>query len=201
MKAAQRSIGRRPRSTCRTSATRVILDAALTYAQLDQLTGKIHALDEAQNAAQKGAVHHRAALARRSRQPAGPHHGVNWWLPASGCASPKRKGRQTFCASIFPHLMGLPASDRSRLTPAVHARSCPSISQEDDSSRLRAVSNSPAVQLAEQKVAAQASSCQGRAQGTWPIIDLATQYAYLAKFNNYDLYYLSYTAEQLQWRH
>jgi outer membrane protein TolC len=68
------------------------------------------------------------------------------------------------------------------------------ISQDDDLP-ARAVANSLPVKLAEQKVA----SAQARANGEhkavfMPTIDLASQYAYLAKFNNYDLYYLHYTA-------
>ena len=41
----------------------VILDAALTYAQLEQLTGKLKTLGEAQSCGRQGAVHHPTAFA------------------------------------------------------------------------------------------------------------------------------------------
>ncbi len=48
---------------------------------------------------------------------------------------------------------------------------------------------------AEQKVAAAQARARGEHKAlTMPTIDLASQYAYLAKYNNYDLYYRNYTA-------
>ena len=89
-------------------------------------------------------------------------------------------------------LVGLPAD-----AIAVDPQSMPElpvISQDADLP-ARAVESSLAVKQAEQKVA----SAQARAQGehkalTMPTVDLASQYAYLAKYNNYDLYYRNYTA-------
>ena len=70
----------------------------------------------------------------------------------------------------------------------------PVISQDDDLA-ARAVSNSLDVKLAEQKVAAAKARAQGEHKAlTMPTVDLASQYAYLAKYNNYDLYYRNYTA-------
>ena len=43
----------------------VILDTALTYAQLDQLTAKIAALERSADSRRKGPVRQRAALAGR----------------------------------------------------------------------------------------------------------------------------------------
>ncbi len=63
----------------------------------------------------------------------------------------------------------------------------PAISQDDDLP-ARAVENSLAVKLAEQKVAAAQARANGEHKAAvMPTIDLASQYAYLAKFNNYDL--------------
>ena len=61
--------------------------------------------------------------------------------------------------------------------------------------QARAVENSLAVKQAEQKVAAAQARATGEHKALkWPTIDLASQYAYLAKYNNYDLYYRNYTA-------
>jgi outer membrane protein TolC len=52
-----------------------------------------------------------------------------------------------------------------------------------------------AVRLAEQRAAAAQTRAIGEHKAAiMPTIDLAAQYAYLAKFNNYDLYYRNYTA-------
>ncbi len=70
----------------------------------------------------------------------------------------------------------------------------PEISQDADLPS-RAVENSPEVKLAQQKVlSAQVRAVGEHKAAVYPTIDLASQYAYLAKFNNYDLYYLAYQA-------
>ena len=70
----------------------------------------------------------------------------------------------------------------------------PAISQTDDMP-ARAVANSLAVKLAEQKVASAEARATGEHKAAFmPTLDLAAQYAYLAKFNNYDLYYRNYQA-------
>jgi outer membrane protein TolC len=101
------------------------------------------------------------------------------------------QGQEDVLREHLAKLTGLPA-DQIEVTPDSMPQ-LPVISQED-SVADRAVENSPAVRLAEQKVAAQEARAKGEHRGMWPIIDVATQYAYLAKFNNYDLYYLRYTA-------
>ena len=72
----------------------------------------------------------------------------------------------------------------------------PLISQEDDLS-ARAVANSPVVKLADQKVEAAAARAKGEHRATLPFADLASQYAYLARFNNYDQYFLKYSSNNL----
>ena len=72
----------------------------------------------------------------------------------------------------------------------------PLISQEDDYS-ARAVANSPTIHFAEQKAVAADANAKGEHRALLPFADLASQYAYLAKFNNYDLYFLRYSANNL----
>ena len=89
-------------------------------------------------------------------------------------------------------LLGLPA-DQIAVQPDSMPQ-MPLISQDDDLP-ARAVGSSLAVKLAEQKVAAAQARANGEHKAAvMPTIDLASQYAYLAKFNNYDLYYKNYTA-------
>ncbi len=67
----------------------------------------------------------------------------------------------------------------------------PLVSQDDDLS-ARAVANSPAIKLADQRVEAAAARAKGEHRATLPFADLASQYAYLARYNNYDQYFLNY---------
>ena len=50
--------------------------------------------------------------------------------------------------------------------------------------------------LAEQKAVAADAHAKGEHRAL-PFADLASQYAYLARFNNYDLYFLRYSANNL----
>ena len=96
-------------------------------------------------------------------------------------------------------LLNLPAAQI-----AVEPNSVPQIltviSQDDDLA-ARAVSNSLDVKLAEQKVAAAKARAQGEHKAlTMPTVDLASQYAYLAKYNNYDTLLPQLHGQQLQRR-
>ncbi len=164
----------------------VILDASLAYAQLDQLASKIKTLTQAQNAAD------RAQSITDQRLQQGVDSKLN--LTKSQLVTARirlriaeAQGQVDVLREHLSALTGLPASDIEVAPDSMPQ--LPLISQED-SVAARAVDNSPAVHLAEQRVAAQEARAKGEHRGTWPIIDLASQYAYLAKFNNYDLYYL-----------
>ena len=69
----------------------------------------------------------------------------------------------------------------------------PEISQDDDLAS-KAVANSVAVKLADEKVKAAQERAKGEHRAVyWPTMDLASHYSYLAKFNNYDIYFINYT--------
>jgi outer membrane protein TolC len=53
------------------------------------------------------------------------------------------------------------------------------------------------VKLADQKAEAAAVRAKGEHKATLPYADLASQYAYLARFNNYDQYFLKYSGNNL----
>ena len=169
----------------------VILDTALTYAQLDQLTGKIKALGEAQSAAEK------AQFVTEQRLQQGVDSKLD--LTKSQLVAARirlriaeAQGQADVLREHLSKLLGLPA-DSIAVEPDSMPQ-LPAISQDDDLP-ARAVQNSLAVKLAEQKVAAAQARANGEHKAlTMPTIDLATQYAYLAKYNNYDLYYRNYTA-------
>lgn len=67
----------------------------------------------------------------------------------------------------------------------------PDASQEDDLS-AKAEKASPAIQSAEQHAVAEAFRAKGEHRALLPQVDFAAQYALLARFNNYDLYYKAF---------
>lgn len=168
----------------------VILDTALTYAQLEQLTAKLKVLGEAQTAADKA----QSVTQQRLQQ------GIdsNLVLTKSQLVAARirlrvadAEAQADVLREHLSKLLGVPAE-----SIAVQAESMPplpAISQEEDVV-TRVVENSPAVKLAQQKAEAQAARAKGEHRALLPTADIASQYAYLARFNNYDQYYRKYSA-------
>ena len=169
----------------------VILDTALTYAQLEQLAGKIKTLTEAQAAATKAQFISKQRL----------QQGVDSKLEVTKSQLVEARirlriaeaqGQMDVLTEHMSKLVGLPAESIT-VTPG-SMPPLPTISQAEDFS-ARAIDYSPAVKLADQKAEAAETRAQGEHKATrWPIVDVATQYAYLARFNNYEQYYKSYLA-------
>jgi outer membrane protein TolC len=169
----------------------VILDTALTYAQLDQLTSKLKALGEAQSAADS------AQFVTEQRLEQGVDSKLD--LTKSQLVAARIRLRiaeaQAQVDVLREHLsklVGLPVE-----SIAVDPESMPDLPavSQNDNLPARAVENSLAVKQAEQKVDAAKARARGEHKALkMPIIDLASQYAYLAKYNNYELYYRNYTA-------
>jgi outer membrane protein len=169
----------------------VILDTALTYAQLEQLTGKIKTLTEAQAAASKAQFINEQRL----------QQGVDSKLEVTKSQLVEARirlriaeaqGQMDVLREHLSKLIGLPAESIA-VEPGSMPQ-LPQISQDDDLS-ARAVANSPSVKQAEQKVAAAEARAKGEHKAvSWPTVDVATQYAYLARYNNWDVYFKNYLA-------
>jgi outer membrane protein TolC len=169
----------------------VILDTALTYAQLEQLIGKIKALTEAQAAADKAQVISEQRLLQ----------GVDTKLELTKSQLmaarirlriAEAQGQTDVLRDHLSKLIGLPAE-----SIAVEAGSMPQLPpvSQDDNLSARAVENSPLVKLADQKAAAAEARAKGEHKAaTWATVDVATQYAYLARYNNWDVYFKNYLA-------
>lgn len=172
----------------------VILDAALTYAQLAQLGKKIDTLGEAQKAAEK------AQFVSEQRLEQGVDSKLAVTRSQLAAARirlriAQAQGQSDVLRQHLASLLGMPA-EAIVLDPA-SVPEIPLISQEDDLP-AKAVNNSLVVQQAQQKTAAAKLRAQGEREATkYPTADLASQYAYLARFNNYDLYFKNYTANNL----
>ena len=171
----------------------VILDAALSYAQLVNVTGKLRTLYEAQTAADK------AQSVTEQRMNEGVDSKLD--LTKSQLAAARirlriadAQGQSDVLREHLAKLTGLTPADVQPDADSVP--SLPFISQEDNLG-ARAVANSPTVKLAEQKAEAAAARARGEHKATLPFVDIASQYAYLARFNNYDQYFLKYSVNNL----
>jgi outer membrane protein TolC len=171
----------------------VILDVALSYEQLDSLTSKIDALNKAHEAATK------AVYISQQRLKEGVDSQLD--LTKSQLLEARirlriadAEGQQDVLREHLSKIIGIPASEIAVVPGSVPE--LPLVSQEDDYSS-RAIANSPVVHLAEQKAVAADVNAKGEHRALLPFADLASQYAYLARFNNYDLYFLRYSANNL----
>ena len=172
----------------------VILDIALTYAQLNHLTAKISALAEAQRAAEKGEFISQQRL----------QEGVDSKLELTRSQLltarirlriAEAQGQSDVLRQHLASLMGVQPD--AIITDPQSMPNIPVMSQDEDLPS-RAVANSLAVKQAHEQTAAAEARAIGEHKATiTPTIDLASQYAYLAKYNNYDLYFKNYTANNL----
>src|SRR5271166_1622249 len=169
----------------------VILDTALTYAQLEQLSSKTKALTEAQEAAGK------AQFVSEQRLQQGVDSKLEVTKSQLTAARirlrlAEAQGQMDVLREHLSKLMGLPA-DSIAVEPGSMPQ-LPKISQEDDLP-ARAVANSPLVKEADQKAAAAEARARGEHKAVnWPTVDVAAQYAYLAKYNNYEVYFRNFLA-------
>ena len=171
----------------------VILDTALSYAQLVNLNSNLRTLAEAQIAAEK------AQSVTEQRLTEGVDSKLD--LTKSQLAAARIRLRiadaQGQADVLREHLSKLTGLTPAEIQPDPESMpALPLVSQEDNLAG-RAVANSPLVKLADQKAEAAAARAKGEHKATLPFADLASQYAYLARFNNYDQYFLKYSSNNL----
>lgn len=171
----------------------VILDTALCYAQLLNLASKLGTLTQAQVAAD------RAAFVTEQRLKEGVDSQLE--LTRSQLTAARIRLRiadaQAQADVLREHLAKLTGLTPSEVQPDPESMPpLPLISQDDDLSS-QAAANSPVVKLADQKAAAAAVRAKGEHKAMLPFADIASQYAYLARYNNYDQYFLKYTPNNL----
>lgn len=171
----------------------VILDAALSYSQLVNLSGKINTLLDAQKSAEQ------AQFVTEQRL----NEGVDSKLDVTKAQLITARIRLRIADAqgqqdvLREHLAKLTGLTTAEIQPDPESMpQLPLISQEDDLA-TRAAANSPVVKLAEQKAEAAAVRAKGEHRANLPFADLASQYAYLARFNNYDQYFLKYSSNNL----
>ena len=171
----------------------VILDASLSYAQLVNLSGRISTLQEAQKSAEK------AQFVTEQRL----NEGVDSKLDLTKAQLTAARIRLRIADAqgqqdvLREHLAKLTGLTPAEIQPDPESMPQLPLISQDDNLAGRAAENSPAVKLAEQKAEAAAARAKGEHRANLPFADIASQYAYLARFNNYDQYFLNYNANNL----
>jgi outer membrane protein TolC len=171
----------------------VILDTSLSYAQLVSLSGRINTLLEAQKAAEK------AQFVTEQRL----NEGVDSKLDLTKAQLTAARIRLRIADAqgqqdvLREHLAKLTGLTPAEIQPDPESMPQLPLISQDDNLAGRAADNSPVVKLAEQKAEAAAARAKGEHRANLPFADIASQYAYLARFNNYDQYFLNYNANNL----
>ena len=171
----------------------VILDTSLSYAQLVSLSGRINTLLEAQKAAEK------AQFVTEQRLNEGMDSKLDLTKAQLTAARIRLRiadaqGQQDVLREHLAKLTGLTPAE---IQPDPESMPQLPLISQDDNLAAKAAENSPSVKLAEQKAEAAAARAKGEHRANLPFADIASQYAYLARFNNYDQYFLNYNANNL----
>ncbi len=169
----------------RDTRSTVILNAALTYTQLDLATQKMNALLEQQKSAE------RAEFVTTQRVQEGLESQLE--LSRSKLAAARVRMRiaegQTAIDVLRERLAKLTGLAAASIE--TDAQSVPAPAQVNQQALLSesAAGASPLVKSVEEKARAAELKARGEKRGLWPSIDLASQYALLSKFNNYEEFY------------
>jgi len=88
---------------------------------------------------------------------------------------------------------GLPAAAIETVPESIPG--LPEVKQEDNLAAKSAQEN-PLIQIADIRATALALRARGEHRAMWPSVDFAAQYALLASFNNYDIYFQPHSFQQ-----
>lgn len=167
----------------------VILDAASAYIELESLNRRIEALQEEQQSAE------RAEFISKSRLQEGVDSPLDLKkVQLAGARVRLRMAEAQGNADVLRErlaaLTGLPAA--SIQTDGDSIPKAQEISQ-DQNLADDVAGNSPVVRFAEEKVKSAELRARAEARQWLPAIDLASQYALLSRFNNYDEFYRKFS--------
>lgn len=163
----------------------VIQDTVLTYAELNKWEERIDHVREDEAAATKL----EQALEERVKEGVdSPLEQTKARLAAARVRLrvAEAEGSADVLREHLAKLTGLKAADITTIAGSVPA--FPAVSQDDDMVH-RAQENSPAVLAAQERARAQFLRAQGEHKSLLPSVDFAAQYARLARYNNYDVFF------------
>lgn len=170
------------------SRDQVLLETAVTYIQLDQLTSELSVLRQQEQAAGK------AEQITRERLQEGVDSKVELTRAELNSARVRLRLAETQGAADvlrlrLSQLTGVPADSIETMTESIPELPPPPESAEEVVNASKA---NPAVQLADAQAQAKAFRAQAEHKQLLPTIDLAGQYALLSRFNNYDTFFLNF---------
>ena len=162
----------------------LIMETALDYIQLDLLDSSLQIQREQEQSAAK------FQDIVNQRVQAGLDSQVEVTRAKLAGARTKLDIAQTQAAADqlrlrLSQLTGLPANSIRTSTETIPALPGP----PQDASLAEAVSNNPAVKMAEAAAQAKAFRAEAEHRQLWPAVDYAGQYAVLSRFNNYDQFF------------
>jgi outer membrane protein TolC len=168
----------------------VIQDTVLSYAELNKWEQRMNRLQDEEAAANK----FEEAMAERVKEGIdSPVERTKARLTAARAhlRTVQAQGSADILREHLAKLTGLKASEVQ-----IASDSIPQMSPvpEDDEHVAAATKNNPANQAAEERARAAYLRARGEHKSLWPHVDFAGQYALLAKYNNYDVYYVHYQA-------
>ncbi len=177
----------------RNGRDQVVLETALTYIQLDQLASEISVLRQQQQASAK------AEDITRQRIQEGVDSQVE--LTRAQLASARvrmrlaeTQGSADVLRLRLAQLTGLPVDSIETMPESIPELPAP---PQDTDALAKSAVNSPAVQLADAEARAKDFRARAEHKQLLPMIDFAAQYAVLARFNNYDQYFLRFQRNNL----
>jgi outer membrane protein len=165
----------------------VVYDVALTYSQLDSLENSLGSLKQQQQAAS------RVQTVAQQRMQAGVDSPVELTKAKLSLARVRldmeqSQGQEELLRAHLAQLTGLPAERIVTVSDSIPALPVPVDAREF---LPRAVEASHDVQVANENVLAKEAQAKGEHRSMWPAMDYALQYAALARYNNYDVYFRS----------
>jgi len=192
---AQREFIKAARSDMRASTAnkeekkgQMILETALSYAELDKNQASINILRQQQDAAL------RFEDIEQQRIGAGVDPAIELTRAKLNTARIRLKIAELLAGADtlrlrLSQLTGLPAKEFETISESIPR--LPEVSQEEDLAS-RATAFSPALKGAQELAAAKLFQARGEHKQLYPAIDLVGQYARFSKYNNYDQYYKTF---------
>ncbi len=170
-----------------------VLDAALTYIQLDRMNTAISLLRQQETAVRK------AQEITEERVQAGVDSKVEQTRARLNTARvvehmTEAEGVAETLRVQLGQLTGISPRDIDVVTESIPA--LPEINQDEDLAG-KAAQESPAVKLADSNAQAQEFRARGEHRQLYPAIDLVGQYGLFAKFNNYEEFFRNFQRNNL----
>jgi outer membrane protein TolC len=163
----------------------VVFDTALTYSQLDSLESSMNSLRQQQQAAS------RVQTVAQQRTAAGVDSPVELTKAKLALArvrlSMEESGGQVeLLRARLSQLTGVPAAQIQTVSDSIPALPVPVDAREY---LPKVVETSHDLQVANEQALAKEAQAKGEHRSLWPQMDYALQYAALARYNNYDVYF------------